>query len=105
MIASRRGFITGLAALIAAPAVVKAASLMPVRAINSHQAEMDKLMVQFYQHIEYETEMLQRAIADAVFYGEGAFSLTEHNMMLQASHIPIGDKVLIRVPQVFTVRQ
>lgn len=33
MIASRRGFITGLAALIAAPAVVKAASLMPVRAI------------------------------------------------------------------------
>lgn len=30
---SRRGFIGGLAALIAAPAVVRAASLMPVRGI------------------------------------------------------------------------
>lgn len=30
---NRRGFITGLASLVAAPAIVKAASLMPVRGI------------------------------------------------------------------------
>lgn len=33
MIQSRRGFITGLAALIAAPAIVKAGSLMPVKPV------------------------------------------------------------------------
>jgi hypothetical protein len=32
---SRRGFITGLAALVAAPAIVRASSLMPVRSIAS----------------------------------------------------------------------
>lgn len=31
---TRRGLITGLSALIAAPAIVKASSLMPVRAIE-----------------------------------------------------------------------
>lgn len=35
MITSRRSFITGLAALIAAPAVVRYASLMPVKAMPS----------------------------------------------------------------------
>ena len=33
MISSRRSFITGLASLIAAPAIVRVASLMPVRGI------------------------------------------------------------------------
>ena len=33
MISSRRSFITGLAALVAAPAIVRVASLMPVRGI------------------------------------------------------------------------
>ena len=32
MITSRRSFITGLSALIAAPAIVKASSLMPIKA-------------------------------------------------------------------------
>lgn len=32
-IPSRRGFLTGLASVLAAPAVVRAASLMPVRAL------------------------------------------------------------------------
>jgi hypothetical protein len=33
LITSRRSFITGLAALVAAPAIVRAASLMPVKAM------------------------------------------------------------------------
>jgi hypothetical protein len=34
LITSRRSFITGLAALVAAPAIVRAGSLMPVKAIQ-----------------------------------------------------------------------
>lgn len=34
LVPSRRGFLTGLASVLAAPAVVRAASLMPVRALQ-----------------------------------------------------------------------
>jgi hypothetical protein len=37
----RRKFLTGLFGLVAAPAVVKAASLMPVRYIPQHLHELD----------------------------------------------------------------
>lgn len=44
---TRRGFISGLISLIAAPAIVRASSLMPVKAIIS-DPNADKAMVQFF---------------------------------------------------------
>jgi hypothetical protein len=40
MIIQRRNFIAGLGALIAAPAIVRAASLMPVRALSNFDWEI-----------------------------------------------------------------
>lgn len=45
---SRRGFITGLASLVAAPAIVRVSSLMPVKALIDPYANISMRMLTNY---------------------------------------------------------
>ena len=60
----RRGFLLGLGALIAAPAVVRASSLMPVRAFKQLTAQeyVDLIMKPMI-------DKLNQQIADSIIYG------------------------------------
>ncbi len=53
MILARRGFLFGLGALLAAPAIVRASSLMPVRAIVRANSFPTLLVVGQDGHVEY----------------------------------------------------
>lgn len=56
MITSRRSFITGLASIIAAPAIVRAASLMPVKIIQPvDEQDIYALLAQRLRDIEQVT--------------------------------------------------
>lgn len=67
MISSRRSFLTGLGSLLAAPAIVKASSLMPVKALSA--ADLDDLVERMYREsLEYLDGMSQQ-IAATIIYG------------------------------------
>lgn len=50
MILQRRKFITGLASLIAAPAIVKASSLMPIRGVPLNNSYM-KMITDYHDDL------------------------------------------------------
>jgi len=68
---SRRSFITGLAALVAAPAVVRASSLMPVKApkLLTDDETLQRIIRMFEESNRYLVDMMQQQIADSIFYG------------------------------------
>lgn len=64
----RRSLLVGLAALITAPAIVKAGSIMPVNSKLVSKMTMDEL-VQW--RIDQAGAAMERQLADAVMYGSG----------------------------------
>lgn len=67
---NRRGFITGLASLVcAAPAVVRAASLMPVRAIQPW--DTNAIADLLCRRIDETYRMLARNMADSIYRDVG----------------------------------
>lgn len=81
---SRRGFITGLIAFAAAPAIVRAESLMPVKALPF--AEPSALARAMQQYIEKMVNPpLSAAYQDFVLFGTGAMEFDG----TQVRHIPL----------------
>lgn len=78
MIIGRRGFITGLISLAAAPAIVRASSLMPVK-------QMSPALVSFEQYEKAMNAFLQKRLDEAYaairdnmsrcLYGDGTAAL------------------------------
>jgi hypothetical protein len=65
MLLNRRGLITGLASLVAAPAIVRASSLMPVKAWDAiHPLQPDLKMLEINQWLEE----CKRRIMEAMIY-------------------------------------
>lgn len=61
---ARRGFLTGLAAAFAAPAIVKASSLMPVKSYSD--VDIYKLLAERIWEAE---KILRASMAQNIFYG------------------------------------
>ena len=59
MITSRRTFLTGLASLMAAPAIVRASSLMPVKVLPSVE-ELDALTIIMHPDMYAELSVITR---------------------------------------------
>lgn len=66
MLITRRGLLGGFAALLAAPAIVRVASLMPVRAAYAERSILDLLERRIAQ-----AEMVIRDNFTAILYGDG----------------------------------
>lgn len=65
---SRRGLITGLVSLIAAPAIVRVESLMPVKAVPISAFPISLTTVRQIEEFEFLEEISQ-LIATTFFYG------------------------------------
>lgn len=95
----RRGFISGIAALIAAPAIVRAASLMPVRSFDGSLTLAD------YAH-RYLGPAVDANEFYRVYMAEDGAVRKEHISGLEwylAEPPRLGDVVRVRVPEKFTV--
>lgn len=98
MLASRRGFLGGLAALVAAPAVVKVASLMPVRTIV-----YGPTLAEYSGNQLLTVDMITRE-AVRLFEQSNLFiqDITERQELRMA---PNGDMLRIRLPNDYAVRE
>lgn len=76
---SRRSFITGLISFVAAPAIVRASSLMPIRALPdiNHELAIQELTRQMIEHFCSTTNLLQEITADQIINGEAHYKLVE----------------------------
>ena len=72
MIASRRKFLTGLSTLIAAPAIIKVASIMPVKVM-----ELDNARLFFQEWSARVAEVYSQAWCDQIVFGTGCVRQTE----------------------------
>ena len=79
---SRRGFITGLISLVAAPAIVRASSIMPVRSIKMPPDNVFQALVQHPNMTA--TEILER-FANLKIYRQ---SLVNHWNGTAALYLP-----------------
>lgn len=70
MIIQRRAFLTGLASLLAAPAIVKASSLMPVKAIREPTNE--EMMALLKQRMDEAYQVTRESMA-RILYGNPDF--------------------------------
>lgn len=72
---SRRSFFTGLASLIAAPAIVQVTSLMPVKAVRfPTRAEYEAILQGLLDARMKECEAIfQKAIEDTLLYGQSGY--------------------------------
>jgi hypothetical protein len=89
---ARRSFITGLVSLMAAPAIVRAGSLMPVKAVLTEEQRLQAmagLVAGFHRYMEAEAQRLADIIANNIMYGNasrislgdnGVFSVTAVNL-------------------------
>jgi len=96
MSATRRGFLGGLLALVAAPAVVRAASLMPVRVMPD-----EEVLVQLARRNSLVTLNQITREAMRLFNSSNAFieSLNKHyDDSFAAPGAKIGTQVRIRLP-------
>ncbi len=75
MIIGRRGFLAGLGALIAAPAIVSVANIMPVKAMPSHELLMDL----FHRRIAAAEEILMRDLSRMI-YGDDSVTLPNYGL-------------------------
>lgn len=89
LIPSRRGFIAGLASLFAAPAIVSASSLMPIKVMRPSltRAEFQAILNALWGDA---AEVMNQAVADAVMYGQGCANVFDENVMV-AMPLPPGD--------------
>lgn len=93
--ATRRGFITGLATLIAAPAIVRVASLMPVRGVVMDVGPVGMLEVygrspgmEMAAMLDDIEERIGRAFfMDLGAFGSAAIQVTDGH----AAHIPLSE--------------
>lgn len=125
----RRSVLKVLAGLVAAPGIVKVASLMPVKASLQPTSQVDVLFGsmrlrpewamedlkrRFQESIEWRTKELAEQMADAVFAQGTQWS--ESNLFLKniddqyyeqfgAEGAKVGDTLRIRLPGDFTVAQ
>lgn len=77
LILPRRQFIAGVAALFAAPAIVRASSLMPVKSMVAPEFTIDRIIVTTdspYIELMMGGKVLARARLDGL--GDGVFSAT-----------------------------
>ena len=79
---SRRGFITGLASLVAAPAIVKFDALMPVRSIVQTPEEI--LNKVFAYMIDTDNHL-----TDAYCYGQLMYKVEEIDNTFQYKYFPL----------------
>lgn len=106
--ASRRSFITGLAALVAAPAIVRAGSLMAVNsglmAVNSglmpdsHDHLLRELGERYWRLLEHEAELVAQQVADSVFMQGEQWP---EEFARAGAGAKIGDTIRIRLPADF----
>lgn len=78
MTLSRRGLITGLVSLVAAPAIVRVASLMPVKVMEVEEYGVSPLIStgalrELYQAntitlLEFRKEIMREWVRDSLFY-------------------------------------
>jgi len=73
----RRKFLIGLGSLIAAPAVVKASSLMPVKAYQEPMLSGIVILRRWQADTYYDMEMLKRAQADYNFFKNQQWNLND----------------------------
>src|ERR1700730_12826133 len=117
LVPSRRGFLTGLAAsLFAAPAIVRAASLMPVKALAEGQlvTRLDVLYGSFHIRPEWALQCDISSInqttreADRLFTESNEFLQNINSQYDEAFAAPgakIGTSIRIRLPADFKVRE
>lgn len=96
MLASRRGFLGGLAALVAAPAVVKFASIMPVRTIVYGPTLAEYSGNEFLTVNEITREAIRLFEKSNLFIQD----ITERQELRMA---PNGDMLRIRLPSDYVV--
>lgn len=87
---SRRGFITGLVALVAAPAIVRAGSLMPVKPFVD-EAAITRAMQDYIERMV--NPPLIAAWQDFILFGTGAMELDGQTIR----HVPLEQLYVDRV--------
>jgi len=89
MLLSRRGLITGLASFLAAPAIVRASSLMPVKAVPAPQPYSEEWMLQTIYRDEYIREF-ERARHDLLLYGTAVVEMPDGEVR-SFRHVALND--------------
>lgn len=86
---TRRGFITGLATLIAAPAIVRVGSLMPVRGVVMEWVPYGEspVMGALRDLAEIEEKIRRAFFMDLGAFGTAAIQITDGH----AAHIPLSE--------------
>lgn len=79
----RRRFITGIAAVICAPAIVRAASLMPVKAYRKPFTAADFRRILHEVFAEKQAAFV-KDVEDGLLYGRGPYRITTPNFHGQA---------------------
>lgn len=100
LLPSRRGFLTGLGALFAAPAIVRFSSLMPVRALIDESADESVFAIGPLLSLNAITREAVR-----LWKNSNAFLLVngEYQEAFAPPPMKIGDKVQIIRPSVFAL--
>jgi hypothetical protein len=84
-LASRRGFITGLISLVAAPAIVRAGSLMPVRTMIQPGIRYRAISVEEMIDQMMGAPAISAALMDLGVFGSAVVSIGQHGIR----HIPL----------------
>lgn len=97
MIIGRRKFLTGLFGLVAAPAVIRVADLMPVKSID--QSVLDQLTLEdYYKRIlEPKIKQMSDAITNDIIYGN------YYDNSFAKDGAKIGTNLYIRLPEFYRV--
>jgi len=93
IIQSRRGFITGLVSLVAAPAIVRVASIMPVKAMPAELEVYGVSPSMMALELMKELEAINERIMRAYFIELGVFgsAAVEFCGDGTARHVPISE--------------
>lgn len=105
---SRRSFFVGLGALVAAPAIVRVASLMPVKAIDTGVMTFDDYCERILRPRQLISARMVNQEAIKMFQNSNAFlqALNEDWEKVYARHdAKIGTTLRIRLPNDFRVIQ
>lgn len=93
-IITRRGLVGGLGALFAAPAIVRASSIMPIRAIKPHDyllessnIEYGLLRTSYFEYVEHIS--IQIIACDARMLLESSNEFIQHIMRQREAGIPL----------------
>lgn len=84
---NRRSFLTGLGAIIAAPAIIKVSAIMPVKVID--KIDYERFMRKFLLNSSYGS--FYNPLLDAWYYGEQWTKLEQDKLILKGKVIPINE--------------